>query len=105
MHAQDSVAETQEVDILPADFTPRSRSAGAIRIGVGFQTTGVFSIVIKNSAGAVVDELDFNSGDLLDADAANTFTWPVRPDRRYNFQTTVTGNVTLYIDEVQGGKL
>lgn len=105
VHAQDATAEILEVDILPTDFTPRSRSAGAIRIGVGFATKGAFSIVIKDSAGSVVDELGFQGGSDLTAGSANTFTWPVRPDRKYNFQTTASGNVTLYIDEIQGGKL
>lgn len=104
VHAQDAVAETLEIDILPNDFVPRSRSAGAIRIGVGFATSGSFSIVIKSSAGVVLDELRFNAA-ALTADDAFTFTWPVRPDRSYNFQTTASGDVTLYIDEIQGGKL
>lgn len=101
---QDSTAETGGANILTGTAIYRPSVDGAIRIGVGLSIDGIFSIVITDLDNVVLDQLDFNgTTGALTADKAYTFVWLVRSNRKYNFQTSVSSNVTLYVDFIKDG--
>ena len=98
---QEATAETGGDDIFPSRITVERD--GTIRAWVCLATSGVFSLVIMNKAGTVVlDVVDFDRGGALGADDGRVFDWASRVDRSYNYRTSVSGDVTLSVDQIDG---
>ena len=98
--SQHGVAETANIDILPSDITPTNTPC-LFRIMVMLETAGVFSAILKS--GAVSKTLKLNAGNSLLADCAYEFDILVHNGDTVNFQTSVSGNVTLRCQEIAGG--
>lgn len=101
MAQQEATSETGGADIFPAADRIIVEKDGTLRAWVGMDTPGVFSLVIMTKLGAVLDIVEFDKGALLDADAGRVFDWASRVDRSYNYRTSVTGAVTIYVDQVE----
>ena len=97
--SQHAVAETLNVDILAADLSPTNTPC-LFRTMVVLGTAGVFSAQLKSGAVTVVAKL--NGGVALTADCAYIFDILVGTGDTVNFQTSVSGNVTLRVQEVVG---
>jgi hypothetical protein len=93
-------AETADTDILASDVTP-TNTPSLIRTMVMLETSGVFSIMLKN--GGTTKKLKCNGGTTLNADAVYMFDFLVASGDAYNFQTSASGNVTLRVQEIVGG--
>ena len=98
--SQHGVAETANIDILPSDITPTNTPC-LFRIMVMLETAGVFSAILKS--GAVSKTLKLNAGNSLLANCAYMFDILVHSGDTVNFQTSVSGNVTLRAQEIVGG--
>jgi hypothetical protein len=98
--SQHGVAETADTDILASDITPTNTPC-LFRVMVMLETAGVFSVILKS--GAVSKTLKCNTGNSLLADCAYMFDILVHTGDTVNFQTSVSGNVTLRAQEIVGG--
>ena len=98
--AQHSVAEVADTDILASDLAPTITPC-LFRTMVMLETSGVFSAMLKN--GGTTKELKLNAGNGLLADCAYEFDILVHNGDTVNFQTSVSGNVTLRCQEIAGG--
>lgn len=98
--SQHAVAETANVDILAADLSP-TNTPSLFRIMVMLGTAGVFSAQLKNGGATAV--LKLNGATALTAACAYIFDILVHSGDTVNFQTTVSGNVTLRVQEIVGG--
>jgi len=98
--SQHGVAEVADTDILAVYISP-SNVPCRFRIMVTLETEGVFSIILKN--GSSSKTLKLNSGGNLLANCAYMFDVLVDSGDTANFQTSVSGNVTLRALEIVGG--
>jgi hypothetical protein len=98
--SQHGVAETADTDILAADLSPTNTPC-LFRTMVMLETSGVFSAILKN--GGVNKTLKLNGGTALTASCAYVFDILVHSGDTVNFQTSVSGNVTLRVQEIVGG--
>ena len=98
--SQHGVAETADTDILASDITPTNTPC-LFRVMVMLETVGVFSAILKS--GAVSKTLKLNTGTNLLASCAYMFDILVHSGDTVNFQTSVSGNVTLRVQEIVGG--
>ena len=97
--SQHGVAETANTDILAADITPTNTPC-LFRIMVMLDTAGVFSAMLKS--GGATKTLKLNAGTALIASAAYMFDILMHSGDTVNFQTSVSGNVTLRAQELVG---
>jgi len=98
--SQHGVAEIANTDILASDIAPANTPC-LFRIMVMLETAGVFSAILKS--GAVSKTLKLNAGNSLLANCAYMFDILVHSGDTVNFQTSVSGNVTLRCQEIAGG--
>ena len=96
---QHSVAEVADTDILASDLTPTITPC-LFRIMVMLETSGIFSAILKS--GGTSKTLKLNAGNSLLADCAYEFDILVHSGDTVNFQTSVSGNVSLRVQEVVG---
>lgn len=92
-------AETANTDILGTDLSPTNKPC-LFRTMVMLETAGVFSVILKKSA--VNKKLVCNGGDTLTADCVYIFDVLVHDGDTVNFQTSVSGNVTMRVQELVG---
>ena len=97
--AQHSVAEVADTDILASDLTPTITPC-LFRIMVMLETSGIFSAILKS--GGTSKTLKLNAGNSLLADCAYEFDILVHSGDTVNFQTSVSGDVSLRVQEVVG---
>jgi hypothetical protein len=96
---QRAVAETGGVDILGADLTPTNNPC-LFRVMVMLSVAGVFSAQLKNGGTSV---LNFNGGVALTAGAVYMFDHLMGAGDTVNYQTDVSANVTLQVQEIVAG--
>lgn len=98
---QEAEAATGGADIFSEDITVERD--GTLRAWLALGTDGVFSLVIKSKLGTeVLAVVNFDLGDPVAANDARVFDFASRSDRSYNYRTSVTGDVTLYVDQLEG---
>ena len=98
--SQHGVAETADVNILATSITPTNTPC-LFRVMVMLETAGVFSAILIN--GGVSKTLKLNASNSLLANCAYMFDILVHSGDTVNFQTSVSGNVTLRCQEIAGG--
>ena len=98
--SQHGVAETADVNILATSITPTNTPC-LFRVMVMLETAGVFSAILIN--GGVSKTLKLNASNSLLANCAYMFDILVHSGDTVNFQTSVSGNVTLRCQEIVGG--
>jgi len=98
--SQHGTAEAANTDILATDITPTNTPC-LFRIMVMLETAGVFSAQLKN--GGTTKVLKFNTAVQLLASCAYMFDLLVHSGDTVNFQTDVSGNVILRVQEIVGG--
>ena len=96
---QVGISETADTDILASNLLPTVAPC-LFRVTVVLETAGVFSAILK---GATDKTLKLNGGVALVANCAYLFDFLVHSGDTINFQTSVTGNVTLRVQEIVGG--
>lgn len=90
-------AATLNTDIFSADLAPVNTPT-LFRAMVMLETSGVFSAQLKN--GGATKVLKLNAGVALVASAVYGFDILVHAGDTVNYQTTVSGNVTLRVQEI-----
>ncbi len=93
-------AKTGGANFFTSDITPANTPA-LMCVEVILETAGVFSLVLTNAAVAKV--YSFNSGASLGASQIFAFDFLVDAGDTINFQTSVSGNVTLRLAEFVTG--
>lgn len=91
-------------DFLAANIAP-TRTA-LMRIAVCMGSNAKLILRVMDSNGANAQNVEMKDGVPIAAGAGQTFVWPMRTDRRYNFRHDVAGAVTIrdfVVDEVRGG--
>lgn len=94
---QHGVAEVADTNILATALSPTFTTCHFC-IMVMLETSGVFSAMLTN--GGVTKKLMLNSGNALPANCAYTFDILVHAGDTVNFQTSVSGNVILRVQEI-----
>jgi hypothetical protein len=94
---QQNVAELANINILSVELSP-SFTPTTFRVQIVLDTPGVFSLILTKTTVAVIHQ--FNSGVALAANAVYIFDHLVHHGDTVNYQTTVAGNVTLRIQEI-----
>ncbi len=98
--AQHGVAETANTDILASALTPTDPPC-LFRTMVMLETAGVFSAMLSD--GIVTKTLKLNGGTALTANCVYILDVLVHSGDTVNFQTSVSGNVTLRVQEIVAG--
>ena len=98
--SQHGVAETADTNILATSITPTNTPC-LFRIMVVLETAGVFSAMLISAT--VSKQLKLNAGVALTANCAYIFDILVHTGDTVNFQTSVSGNVSLRCQEIVAG--
>lgn len=97
---QHGVAEVADTDILAAALSPTNTPC-LFRIGVMLETAGVFSVMLTKAA--TTKQIKANAGVALEAGSGYLFDALIHSGDTVNFQTSVSGNVTLRVQEIVAG--